>query len=237
MGYGVKAESASGSGTSGSGTSGSTSGSGTSGDTGSGSSSDFPEPETIEIRSSSITPISFELAAAENFGGLEIKVIFPLDENVNCVRAILTSAEDDQSINENLYKKNGSELSVEEEKEGDKLIAYSVTYRHSLGQDRLAAGYYCLTFNFYPEGSYYANEEDIPLNSISYYVKVSPGFISRATQNVKLNQIYTIQYEYNGGTLDGVQYTKYSRKSGIIPLPHLKKEGYTFVGWYEERML
>ena len=104
VGYGVKAESASGSGTSGSGTSGSTSGSGTSGDTGSGSSSDFSQPEPIEIKSSSITPISFELAAAEDFGGLEIKVIFPLDENVNCVRAILTSAEDDQPINENVYK-------------------------------------------------------------------------------------------------------------------------------------
>ncbi|MCR5401273.1 MAG: InlB B-repeat-containing protein [Treponema sp.] len=237
VGYGVKAESASGSGTSGSGTSGGTgtgSAGGTSGDTGSASSSDFPLPEPIIIKSASLTPVSFELAAAENFGGLEIKVIFPLDENVNCVRAILTSAEDDQPINENVYEKNGSELSFEEEKEGDKIIAYSVTYRHSLGQDRLAAGYYCLTFNFYPKDSDYANEEDIPLNSISYYIKVSPGFISRATQNVKLNQIYTIEYEYNGGTLDGVQYTKYSRKSGVIPLPHLKKEGYTFAGWYEE---
>ena len=72
------------------------------------------------------------------------------------------------------------------------------------------------------------------INSFSYIVHVVKGLNSIVTQEIDLNQVYSISYTKNGGSLaEGeVEIAKYTRLNEVI-LPRLARDNYTFIGWYD----
>ena len=74
------------------------------------------------------------------------------------------------------------------------------------------------------------------LNMYQETFKIFPGITTSVTKTIKLNPVYTITYEADGGSLaDGeYQYNLYTRKSDDITLPQYEKSGFVFDGWHEK---
>ncbi|MBR4463860.1 MAG: BspA family leucine-rich repeat surface protein, partial [Treponema sp.] len=108
-----------------------------------------------------------------------------------------------------------------------KNASYPNYYTELYTEGSIDPGTYRLTFDF-------LTDNKLLINSFSYIVHVVKGLNSIVTQEIDLNQVYSISYTKNGGSLaEGeVEIAKYTRLNEVI-LPRLARDNYTFIGWYD----
>ena len=89
---------------------------------------------------------------------------------------------------------------------------------------RLPVGQYRLTFDFLTKDT--SLNDFVVINSFPYVVKVEKGRNSYLEENFDLNQVYTITYNVNGGSLalGAKKQTKFTSKHEVI-LPIMQKDG------------
>ena len=185
--------------------------------------------------------ISFNLSVAEGFGGgLGITLKFTDASNqVTSAKATLTSMDENPTFTP--LTQDYESLLLQEDESGD--MVYTIDFTRSITEEssRIPDGTYKLVFDFYVEG--YGNLEPIP-----YIVRIADGITTTYTDRIKLNETYTITYKIGNTEItaetfadpeSGIQLvdgevwvTKYSRKSGEIKLPKMKRAGYVFGGWF-----
>ena len=187
--------------------------------------------ENIEIEESKTNTISFTLSPTgskdvSDFGdngGLSVDLKFS-KTNVKSIYVTLLNLDTNQIKEERTisssyftssgytYKKNAS---------------YPNYYTELYTEGSIDPGTYRLTFDF-------LTDNKLLINSFSYIVHVVKGLNSIVTQEIDLNQVYSISYTKNGGSLaEGeVEIAKYTRLNEVI-LPRLARDNYTFIGWYD----
>lgn len=187
--------------------------------------------ENIEIEESKTNTISFTLSPTgskdvSDFGdngGLSVDLKFS-KTNVKSIYVTLLNLDTNQIKEERTisssyftssgytYKKNAS---------------YPNYYTELYTEGSIDPGTYRLTFDF-------LTDNKLLINSFSYIVHVVKGLNSIVTQEIDLNQVYSISYTKNGGSLaEGeVEIAKYTRLNEVI-LPRLTKSNNTFIGWYD----
>ncbi len=194
--------------------------------------------ESLPVRggtASQPVQISFMLESTIEYGGMSVCVEFEDPSNgVDYVEAVLSKYDADVL--------NLIETKTLSARDTDGTVLPSVTYERLIPQISsdspettaagLESGVYRLVFNFYSENG----DTPLMLNSIPYVVYVTNGITSRYTEeDINLNSTYTITYYDNGGSIkSGVKTFKYSRKTGDITLPQMKKDGLYFTGWYTD---
>ena len=96
---------------------------------------------------------------------------------------------------------------------------------------RIPAGTYRLTLDFLALDQ--SLGKDILVNSFPYILNVEEGRNTYYEETFDLNQVYTIKYNANGGSLDlgSRMQTKFTSKHEVM-LPRMQKDGFTFQGWY-----
>ena len=134
------------------------------------------------------------------------------DTSVKVVKASLLSVMEDQTIVQEttLTLKDGAYVF-----EGD-----------------IETGNYTVLFTFYGD-----EEGLVEVSSYREVVNVAPSLTSSASRSIdKVNQVYPITANLNGGTLSSGESLPggYSRISGTITLPTLIKTGSAFKGWYTD---
>ena len=97
--------------------------------------------------------------------------------------------------------------------------------------ESLSSGYYILKINLYQN----VNNTDSLINTYTCLVRVAPGLCSKGEYQLeKLAQIFTINYNTNGGTFSEpiipTTYNTYTK----FQLPTPTKVGYDFTGWYTD---
>ncbi len=187
--------------------------------------------ENIEIEESKTNTISFTLSPTgskdvSDFGdngGLSVDLKFS-KTNVKSIYVTLLNLDTNQIKEERTisssyftssgytYKKNAS---------------YPNYYTELYTEGSIDPGTYRLTFDF-------LTDNKLLINSFSYIVHVVKGLNSIVTQEIDLNQVYSISYNKNSGTLAAgeVEIAKYTRLNEVI-LPRLARDNYTFIGWYD----
>lgn len=182
----------------------------------------FSNTQTVNIQKNKLNTVSFKLRTQDiNVGGLNVKVTF--SGSANKVVASLKDETKETSIDEKTFTTSDFTI-IEDEK--------SITFTRSISDtsEALTSGTYYLLFSFYDT----TLSSETPLNTLPNYVRIVKGLTTSAELSISLNEVYTITYEDNGGTLasGAIKTGKYSRKS-IVYLPQMEKEGYIFAGWYE----
>ena len=209
----------------------------------------YDKLENIVIEDSKTNAISFDLTPVngssgnnletpfEAFGGISVKLNF----NKANVKKIHYKLQDFSNWDSNLGD-SGDWAIVEQ---GD-ITSFSnisnssynskATYNHLANNTtgstaRLPVGQYRLTFDFLTEDT--SLNDFVVINSFPYIVNVEKGRNSYLEENFDLNQVYTITYNANGGSLDlgARMQTKFTSKHEVM-LPRMQKDGYTFQGWY-----
>lgn len=190
--------------------------------------------ENVVIEESTTNAISFTLVPTgskdtNDFGdngGISVTLKFN-KTNVSSIHATLLNLDENTITEEKTitsgyfssgvytYKKNASYINVKD--------YYTSLYT----EGSVTPGNYRLTFDF-------LTDNKLLINSFSYIVHVVKGLNSMLTQEIDLNQIYSITYTKNGGSLaEGeVEIAKYTRLNEVI-LPRLTRDNYTFIGWYD----
>ncbi|MBR1638991.1 MAG: InlB B-repeat-containing protein [Treponema sp.] len=172
-----------------------------------------------EIEKGKINPISFTLTPETSYGGMSITVEFTGEADK--VSVSLKKAGQEELL-------AGAVLTPVQGSDGKKTVTFS---RSATSEDeRLESGSYYLLFEFF------GLEGIERLNTVENIVRVKEGITTTAKLTLDLNEIYTISYQTNGGEIastDTVLTDRYSRKSGEITLPQMKKAGCIFKGWYE----
>lgn len=182
----------------------------------------FSDTQSVDVQKNKLNEVSFKLTT-ENLtvGGLNIKVSF--SGSADRVVASLKDETKETSIDEKIFTTSDF-TTIEDEK--------SITFTRSISDtsEALTSGTYYLLFSFYDT----TLSSETPLNTLPNYVRIVKGLTTSAELSISLNEVYTITYEDNGGTLasGAIKTGKYSRKS-IVNLPQMEKEGYIFAGWYE----
>lgn len=194
--------------------------------------------ENKEIKRYQRNEIEFFLTSTIEYGGISITI--PFTGDADKVTAVLTTPTGTTPIATENFTANQIT-----EKDGVK----SVTFTRDISDDeeKLQAGYYSLSFDFYALDG----EANIPLNTIpDNIIRVADGITTTAIlPQVELNEVYTLDYKFflndqeytiselaqnNIAFLDAsVLPSRYSRKSGEITLPKMGKTGYSFAKWYE----
>ena len=192
----------------------------------------YQKLESVLIAESKTNTISFELSPVksssdytefEDYGGLSVTMKFSTT-NVSSIYVTLLNL-DTNEIAEQKYITSLNYGSVTYKK----WASYSATNTDG----KIPAGTYRLTFDFL---SYdYDAKRDVLINSFPYIVHVVKGRNAVIEQNFDLNQIYTITYTVNGGSLaEGeIKATKFSHNDEV-KLPIMTKDGQTFMGWYRD---
>lgn len=182
----------------------------------------FSDTQSVDVQKNKLNEVSFKLTT-ENLavGGLNIKVSF--SGSADRVVASLKDETKETSIDEKIFTTSDF-TTIEDEK--------SITFTRAISDtsEALTSGTYYLLFSFYDT----TLSSETPLNTLPNYVRIVKGLTTSAELSISLNEVYTITYEDNGGTLasGAIKTGKYSRKS-IVNLPQMEKEGYIFAGWYE----
>ncbi len=105
------------------------------------------------------------------------------------------------------------------------IVSNSITYAKEV-----QPGDYDLTVAF-------QNANSEVLSTWEGMVRVLAGVTTTAEIDWALNSIYTISYEYNGGSLVDASFIcaeTYTSKGGAVALPELEKTDFLFDGWYED---
>ena len=182
----------------------------------------FSDTQSVDVQKNKLNEVSFKLSTQDlAVGGLNIKVSF--SGSADRVVASLKDETKETSIDEKIFTTSDFTI-IEDEK--------SITFTRSISDtsEALTSGTYYLLFSFYDT----TLSSETPLNTLPNYVRIVKGLTTSAELSISLNEVYTITYEDNGGTLasGAIKTGKYSRKS-IVNLPQMEKEGYIFAGWYE----
>ena len=209
---------------------------------------EFYEDKTDVKITTDTQTLDFVLKTDIEVGGMEIVINFPGDSvsSLDRVEGYLLTEEDDFSETSLIFP----EPSVYTDSTGDFVTVadstpqkVAVTYNISLTIDSethqasgIEGGSYWLYFKFYGKGI------TEPLNTVKHLVKVANGFTTKYTQDIDINEVYSISYkEYDSdGSLidfdtdlfedaDTVPYTFCRRYNTILKEP--AKTGYTFTGW------
>lgn len=191
----------------------------------------------VVIEAGKTNTISFELTAQnQEYGGLQIKMTFT--GKADKVIADLYDENKSNAIADRLQEFTSFTPASDDPDNN----MYSFIYKLDVSDDqqKLANGTYYLKFDFYYR---FDKEpaEDIPtyekLNTTSAFIRVGNGINTKADLSIDLNEVYTITYEDNGGSLavDEIKVLNYSRKSEIT-LPQMDgTDEYTdFLGWYTD---
>ena len=184
---------------------------------------------TQEIKSGTVTKLTFVLKGEASYGGLDIALKIK-SGTADKVTATLMTADKSETV-------ATKDLTLTD---GEAAFTRSITSE----TERLASGTYYILFEF-KYGS-------TVLNTSEHYVRIAKGFTTTSTIELDLNALYTITYKYyvNGELFEDVAEagvsparntdvlsTKYSRKDEDITLPTMKKSGYQFVGWYSNETI
>ncbi|MDD5777766.1 MAG: InlB B-repeat-containing protein, partial [Treponema sp.] len=170
--------------------------------------------------SKGLSKISFELILADGFnfygeGNINVKIKFP-SANVKAVTAGLY----DMKLN-SVPGYNDERLDFEESGNA----VYS--------KEEVVSGNYILIFKFYAD-----TEKQNLLGCYREYALIADKFTSSSTVVLdKLDSLYSIAYELNGGSFSDAKTVpgSYTRKSSVIELPkNVVKPNYQFSGWYEQ---
>ena len=194
--------------------------------------------ENKEIERYQHNVIEFLLTSTIEYGGISITI--PFTGDADKVTAILTTPTGTTPI-------ATVDFTTDDITEKDGVKSVTFTRDISDNEEKLQAGYYSLSFDFYALDG----EADIPLNTIpDTIIRVADGITTTAVlPQVELNEVYTLDYkfflndqEYLFSELSenyiafldaSVLPSRYSRKSGEITLPKMNKSGYSFTKWYE----
>lgn len=207
---------------------------------------------TTVIKPGIENPISFSLSSS-SYGGMSLKMNF-YDDNNNVNKVTVKAYSISSSSGSKTLLSSSSTPSKDftsedftEENVGDR-IKKSFTYTRQRNQSKeyLGTGTYYITFDFYKTGL------ETPLNSAGYFVNVAGGFVTTGDLLVDINNPLSVTIHYNindaavtvaagelpeGVTISGTDTlpaTVIAPKSGEIVLPELEKEGFVFMGWYED---
>ena len=187
------------------------------------------EEETIEESktnaiSFSLSPIksSSDTSDFEDKGGLSVDLKFS-KTNVKSIYVTLLNLDtneikEERTISSSYFTSSGYTYK--------KNASYPNYYTELYTEGSIDPGTYRLTFDF-------LTDNKLLINSFSYIVHVVKGLNSIVTQEIDLNQVYSISYTKNGGSLaEGVEIAKYTRLNEVI-LPRLARDNYAFIGWYD----
>ena len=191
----------------------------------------FSDTQTATIKANTLNSVAFKLKLPDDstqHGGLSISVSFT-DEKASVSKVIATLKTEDKSetieTKEFVANATGAGSAIETVEGNEKKITFSRDMTDSA--QSLESGTYYLLFEFFSNGM------TETLNTLPNFVRIQKGLTTAANLSLVLDEIYTITYVDNGGTLDsGVKTEKYSRKSSVR-LPLMKKANHTFIGWYE----
>ncbi len=188
----------------------------------------FSDTKSYTVKSEGTNTVSFNLKAVENFGGCEISFTFAQ----TTVEKALVSLQ-------SLQGTSGTKLI-----DGENLVVSSVEngkkcdFTRSLtnATERLPAGKYLLSFDFYGSSGEASGAADILLNHYESYLVITAGQIAKAEITLDLNAIYTITYKdgtesvTDDDVASGLLISSYSKFSEF-DLPTITKSGYIFQGW------
>ena len=126
-----------------------------------------------------------------------------------------------------LYNKNDVDNIIHTEYLTVNTSDMSLNYKN----ESLSSGYYILKINLYQN----VNNTDSLINTYTCLVRVAPGLCSKGEYQLeKLAQIFTINYNTNGGNFSDpfipTTYNTYTK----FQLPTPTKVGYIFTGWYTD---
>ncbi len=166
--------------------------------------------------------LSFNLSAStETCGGLSLSVLvqnastdIPTETSLNVVLSLKNSSGEIQYSDTRAYSNSG----------------VSFTRILSNSSQKLPAGTYDLTIELTVDGITAA------LNTYSDKLFIIAGITTTKTITMRVNPVYDISYEYQGGTIiEGTAGPAlFSRKSTSAELPTLTKPGYNFLGWFDD---
>ncbi len=181
----------------------------------------FSDTQTVTITKNKLNSVSFKVKTQDiDYGGLNIKVSF--SGSTNKIVATLQN----EAKTSDIYTKT-FETADFVTSEDERYIIFTRDIANS--SEKLTSGTYYLLFSFYDT----TLSTEIPLNTLPNYVRIINGLTTTADLSISLNEVYTITYVDNDGTIaSGVKTEKYSRKS-TVNLPVMEKDGYIFAGWYE----
>ena len=168
--------------------------------------------------------VKFILTSEAKYGGLEISVEW---KNIaNKVVATLMDATETETV----ATKTFTDFNPIDD------TTSSITFGRDIKKDeeQIPSGTYYLKFEFYNDTT--PNATDV-FDYYDAYINIADGLTTRSTFEIELKKTFEIQYEANGGSLaEGeTQPKKYSLKSSDLPLPVMKKPGYFWGGWYEDK--
>ena len=170
------------------------------------------------ISSGDEVELAFELSTTYQYGGIDVSLNYS-EETPSYVEAQLYDIENDSPL--------GSASSL------DLSTAGSVQYVKDISDtlNPLNPGSYRLKIFFYGDAT-----KSILLTRYSCIVNVVSGFVSKASQTIKLNALYSITFDLDEGSFaaGAIVPEYYSVFSDAISLPELTKEDYAFDGWYED---
>ena len=186
-----------------------------------GTSVTFSDTKTVTIQKNKLNAVSFKLKTQDiTVGGLNVTVTF--SGSANKVIAKIQDESKTTDIDSKTYESSDFTTNGDE---------HSITFTRDIenSSEALSSGTYYLLFSFYDT----TLSTETALNTLPNYVRIINGLTTTANPSISLNEVYTITYEDNGGTLlGGIKTEKYSRKS-TVSLPIMEKEGFIFAGWYE----
>ncbi|MBQ7159810.1 MAG: InlB B-repeat-containing protein [Treponema sp.] len=193
----------------------------------------YQKQENITIEEAKSNTISFALSPVVSksdysdfgdYGGISVKMNFS-STNVSSIYVTLLNLDTDE-ITEQKYITSGISY-------GSYTYKKVASYSTSNSDGKIPTGTYRLTFDFLSYDS--TAKKDVVMNSFPYIVHVVKGRNSVIEQTFDLNQIYTITYNNNSGSLaEGeIKPTKFSRCDEVV-LPIMQRSGYSFMGWFEK---
>ena len=191
--------------------------------------------ENKEIKRYQRNEIEFLLTSTIEYGGISITI--PFTGDADKVTAILTTPTETTPI-------ATVDFTTDDITEKDGVKSVTFTRDISDDEEKLQAGYYSLSFNFYALD----NDNEVPLNTIpDNIIRVADGITTTATlPQVELNEVYTLNYKYfvnnkevafedleaNGVNFEdpstSVLPSRYSRRSSNIALPIIQKSNFIF---------
>ncbi len=192
----------------------------------------------IVIEAGKTNTISFELSAGEGFGGIQINMTFTGKAD----QVIVDMWDEDRTDTVNGTSRIFNTADFTPASDDPDNDTYSFTYKLDVADDeeQLKYGTYFIKFTFKYKSDTdpaWDSAQYETLNTYSAFVRVGNGINTKANLSIDLNEVYTITYDDNGGSLaaNEVKVFNFSRKSEIT-LPQMDGEDeYTdFLGWYTD---
>ena len=189
------------------------------------------------ITSGTTNTIEFVLEADVNYGGLSIKMTFKgnLIDSSGYKVVVKLSDENKSTIKDEKTFLPTNEGDITPSSTSSTNTSFYVTYERNISDEssRLESGTYHILFEFYNT----LLSATKPLNTSRNFIRIEKGIVTTAELSIDLNEVYTIEYNDNEGTVasGGTKVLNYSPKSGV-ELPKMTPPETTqfFAGWYTD---